>query len=109
MSRRKHSVTVAKCGGYNDTGNVHQIHTRFGDATLTYGEYRGLRQTMWYEGRFDAVFWLIGKQLDGTSTCYEHTFRVEKVEMVLKHAGQWGNPDLYDVKVECSWTSYVGD
>jgi hypothetical protein len=106
VSRRS---PIQKAGGYNDTGNVHKLTTRFGEATLTYGEYRGHYQTMWYEGSHDAVFWLVGQQLDKTSTCYEHTFQVIKVESTLKNKGQWGSPDRFDIKAECQWTSYVGD
>lgn len=98
-----------KAGGYNDTGKVHTLTTRFGEATLTYGEYEGHYQTMWYEGALDAVFWLVGKELDNTSTCYEHTFQVEKVETVLKRKGEYGWPDHFYVRAECKWTSYVGD
>lgn len=106
MKRRSN---IQAAGGYNDTGNVHALHTRFGDATLTYGEYSGHYQTMWYEGAIEAVFWLVGKQLNDTSTCYEHTFQVEKIELVLTHKGQYGNPDRFHLKAECKWTSYVGD
>lgn len=103
MSRR--GQTIQKCGGYNDTGNVHKEHTRFGDYTLTYGEYRGHYQEMWFEGRPDAVFWAIGQRLNGTSTCYEHTFQVRKVEATER--GDWNKYQW--VKVTCEWTSYVGD
>lgn len=102
----KQRNAVQKCGGYNDTGNVHKLHTRFGDATLTYGEYRGIYQHMWFEGPLEAVFWLIGERLNGTSQCYEHTFQVEKVEVIEK--GPYWNKFQW-VKVECKHTSYVGD
>jgi len=112
MSRRNGARWdgVQKCGGYNDTGNVHQIHTRFGDATLTYGKYEGHYQTMWYEGPLCAVFWIVGGRLNDTSTCYEHTFQVKKVEVIVKRPATPGFDNEHQhVKVTCQHTSYVGD
>lgn len=102
----KRQSAVQQCGAYNDTGKVHKEHTRFGDYTLTYGEYRGHYQSMFFEGPLNAVFWTIGERLNNTSHCYEHTFQVRKVEIIQK--GETWNPYQW-VKVECEWTSYVGD
>lgn len=102
MSRRN---PVQSCGAYNDTGKVHKESTRFGEYTLTYGEWRGLYQQMWFEGQPDPVFWAIGQRLNATSNCYEHTFQVRKVETSEK--GDWNKYQW--VKAECEWTSYVGD
>jgi hypothetical protein len=98
-----------KCGGYNDTGNVHKLHTRFGEATLTYGDYEGHYQSMWYEGPSEALFWLVGKGLNDTSTCYEHTFQVVKIEITKESRGMYEGELHQHLKVTCKHTSYVGD
>lgn len=84
-----------------------EIETRFGKVIETEApEWRGHYKSVFFEGRPDAVFWIIGRRLEATSTCYEHTFQVRKIE-VLEDGPYWNR--FQKVKVECEWTSYVGD
>lgn len=86
-----------------------EIDTRFGKVTETYDDkWRGHYQSIFFEGRPDAVFYVIGEHLRDTSTCYEHTFRVRNVESIEEPGGIWGTTRTR-LKVECEWTSYVGD
>lgn len=83
-----------------------EIDTRFGKVIETDApEWRGHYKSVFFEGRPDAVFWVIGQRLNDTSHCYEHTFQVRKIEVSEK--GDWNKYQW--LKVECEWTSYVGD
>ena len=111
MSRRNRESwkRSQKCGGYNDTGNVHKLRTRFGEVTLTYGEYEGQYQKMWYEGPAEAVFLAVAGSLEATTTCYEHMFQITNIEITKESQGMYEGECHQQLKVTCKWTSYAGD
>jgi hypothetical protein len=111
MSRRNQEPWKhpQKCGAYNDTGNIHKLDTRWGDVTLSYGHYEGHYQKMWYEGPAQGIFSLVGKELEGTSHCYEHTFQIVNIEITKEIRGMYEGEINQQLKVTCKHTSYVGD
>lgn len=86
----------------------HEIKTRFGMVNVSYGEWRGKYQSIFFEGHKDAVIWVVGQRLESTDTCYEHMFRVRNLELIDVPSVLYGRR-IKKLKAECEWTSYCGD